>query len=62
MNVGGRIIGVTAAPIAITLSGYMVGNGPSQQQAVASAIVGGVCYAVGILLSFFLPPSRKSED
>jgi MFS family permease len=63
MNVGGRMIGVLAAPIALTLSGYLAGSGPPAKLAMAAAIVGSTCYALGIFLSLFLPePVEQNES
>jgi MFS family permease len=62
MNVGGRMIGVLAAPIALYLSLYTSGSGDPAKLAQSAAIVGGTCYALGIILSFFLPePTGEHE-
>jgi MFS family permease len=58
-NVGGRMIGTSAALLTTTLAGSMPGTSPSQQMAYAAAAVGLLVYAVGIVASFWLPePGR----
>jgi Na+/melibiose symporter-like transporter len=54
-NVGGRMIGTSAALLTTTLAGSMPGTSPSQQMAYAAAAVGLLVYAVGIVASFWLP-------
>ena len=61
-NVGGRMIGVMAAPVTITLSSFLPGP-PTTQLAYAAAIVGTSVYAIGFAASFFLPePSATNMD
>ena len=58
-NVGGRMIGTSAALLTTTLAGSMPGTSPSQQMAYAAAAVALLVYAVGIVASFWLPePGR----
>ena len=60
-NVGGRMIGVLAAPISITLSSYLPGP-PTTQLAYSAAIVGTTVYAIGFVASFYLPEPRPPNS
>jgi MFS family permease len=63
MNVGGRMIGVLAAPIALYLSPFMSATGDPAKLALAAAVVGASCYFLGVVLSFFLPePTEEAEE
>jgi hypothetical protein len=58
-NVGGRMIGTSAALLTTTLAGSMPGASPGQQMAYAAAAVALLVYAVGVTASFWLPePGR----
>ena len=58
-NVGGRMIGTSAALLTTTLAGSMPGTSPSQQMAYAAAAVALLVYGVGVIASFWLPePGR----
>ena len=54
-NVGGRMIGTSAALLTTTLAGSMPGTSPSMQMAYAAASVGLVVYLIGFIASFWLP-------
>ena len=54
-NVGGRMVGTSAALLTTTLAGSMPGTSPSQQMAYAAAAVGLLVYAIGFTASFWLP-------
>lgn len=58
-NVGGRMLGVLAAPIALSLSGFMSGP-PTTQLAMAAAVVGTSVYFLGLILSFFMPEPSET--
>ena len=59
-NVGGRMVGTSAALLTTTLAGSMPGASPSQQMAYAAAGVGLLVYAIGFTASFWLPePGRE---
>jgi hypothetical protein len=59
-NVGGRMVGTSAALLTTTLAGTMPGASPSQQMAYAAAMVGLLVYAIGFIASFWLPePGRE---
>ena len=58
-NVGGRMIGTSAALLTTTLAGSMPGTSPSHQMAYAAAAVALLVYGVGVIASFWLPePGR----
>jgi hypothetical protein len=54
-NVGGRMIGTSAALLTTTLAGSMPGTSPSTQMAYAAASVGLLVYLIGFIASFWLP-------
>jgi hypothetical protein len=54
-NVGGRMIGTSAALLTTTLAGSMPGASPSHQMAYAAAAVALAVYAIGLAASFWLP-------
>ncbi|MPY86882.1 MAG: MFS transporter [Luteitalea sp.] len=59
-NVGGRMVGTSAALLTAQLSNVMPGGTPSEQLAYAAATVALLTYAVGFTASFWLP-EPKSE-
>jgi hypothetical protein len=59
-NVGGRMIGTSAAFVTTTLTNVMPAATPFQKLAQAAALVAVVVYAVGLAASFLLP-EPKSE-
>jgi len=67
-NVGGRMIGTSAAFVTTQLSLYMPGVGEpgtpmylAAQTATACAYVGLAVYVIGFLASFFLPEPKEGE-
>jgi MFS family permease len=60
-NVGGRMIGTSAAFVTATLATSMPGATPSVKLAWSAAVVGFVVYAVGFAASFFLPEPERQE-
>jgi len=60
-NIGGRMIGTSAALLTTRLIGWMPEGSPTTRLAYAAAAVGTLLYAVGLLLSFFLP-EPATED
>jgi MFS family permease len=60
-NVGGRMIGTSAAIVTTTLVSYMPGESPAQKLAWSAALVGFVVYAIGVAASFFLPEPKRQE-
>jgi MFS family permease len=57
-NVGGRMIGTSAAFVTATLASAMPGATPAVKLAWSAALVGFVVYAVGFAASFFLPEPK----
>jgi MFS family permease len=60
-NVGGRMIGTSAAFVTTTLATSMPGPTPSVRLAWAAALVGFAVYAIGLTASFFLPEPKTEE-
>ncbi len=59
-NVGGRMIGTSAALLTTTLAGVMPGASASHRMAYAAALVALIVYGVGFIASFWLPePGRE---
>ena len=54
-NIGGRMIGTSAALLTTRMIGLVPAGSPATRLAYAAAIVGGLLYALGLILSFFLP-------
>jgi MFS family permease len=60
-NVGGRMAGTSAALVTTQLAKVMPGTTPAQHLAYAAAVVGLSVYALGVILSFWLPEPRENE-
>jgi predicted MFS family arabinose efflux permease len=60
-NVGGRMIGTSAAFVTTTLTGSMPGGSPSVRLAYAAALVGTAVYVLGLAASHFLPEPERQE-
>jgi MFS family permease len=60
-NVGGRMIGTSAALVTTQLVAAMPGQGIPVQLAYASAIVGTAVYVIGFTASFWLPEPKREE-
>jgi MFS family permease len=60
-NVGGRMIGTSAAFVTTSLVSSMPGGSPSAQLANAAALVGTAVYVIGFAASFFLPEPEREE-
>jgi MFS family permease len=58
-NVGGRMLGTSAALITTTIVVYMPGGTVTRQLAYAAGIVGFLAYAIGFIASFWLPEPRQ---
>jgi hypothetical protein len=59
-NVGGRMLGTSAALITTTIIAYMPGGSTTRQLGYAAGIVGFAAYAAGFIGSFWLPePPEK---
>jgi hypothetical protein len=63
-NIGGRMLGTSMLMVSTRLTGYIPGDMPEPHKvATAAAIVGGSCYLLGNILTFFLPqPTHSSTD
>jgi predicted MFS family arabinose efflux permease len=58
-NVGGRMLGTSAALITTALVAYMPGGTAARQLGYAAGIVGFLAYAAGFIGSFWLPEPRE---
>jgi hypothetical protein len=58
-NVGGRMLGTSAALITTSIVAYMPGGTATRQLGYAAGIVGLVAYAAGFIASFWLPEPRE---
>jgi hypothetical protein len=58
-NVGGRMVGTTAALMTTHLAALMPGDSPSARLTHAATVVGIGVYALAIGLSFLLPEPPK---
>jgi nitrate/nitrite transporter NarK len=59
-NVGGRMIGTSAALVTTQLATHMTGANPGLQLAYAAAVVGTSAYVIGVIASFWLPEPREA--
>jgi len=60
-NVGGRMIGTTAALLTTSLVASMPGATPTVRLAYAAALVGTLAYVVGVTSSWWLPEPTKEN-
>ena len=60
-NVGGRMVGTTAALVTTQLVNVMPGASPPTRLAYASALVGTTVYVIGFAASFWLPEPKREE-
>ncbi|PYV41256.1 MAG: MFS transporter [Acidobacteria bacterium] len=60
-NVGGRMIGTSAALLTTQFANIMPGGSPSAKLAYAAAAVALLVYAVGFLASFWLPEPEQDK-
>src|SRR6266446_154797 len=59
-NIGGRMLGTSAALVTTTLANSMPGDTPPIKLAYAAALVGTSAYVIGFIASFWLPePSQE---
>ncbi len=62
-NIGGRMIGTSAAWVTVQLANVMPGAAPGSKLANAAAAVAFAVYAIGLAASFFLPePQRELSE
>jgi MFS family permease len=60
-NVGGRMIGTSAALVTTSLANSMPGAGPAAKLAYAAAVVGTSVYVIGFIASFWLPEPKSDR-
>jgi len=60
-NVGGRMIGTTAALLTTSLVASMPGTTPAVKLGYAAALVGTIAYAIGFSASWWLPEPKKED-
>jgi MFS family permease len=60
-NVGGRMVGTSAALLTTQLANVMPGGSAPTKLAHAAALVGTLAYVLGLLASFWLPEPKKEE-
>ena len=60
-NVGGRMIGTSAALVTTQLVPFMPGAAPPAQLAYACALVGTAAYVIGFGASFWLPEPKRED-
>lgn len=60
-NVGGRMVGTSAAYVTTQLANFAPGADPATKLAYAAAIVGTLAYAIGFAASFHLPEPERAE-
>ena len=60
-NVGGRMIGTSAAFVTTQLANVMPGAAPGVKLAYAAATVGAAVYIVGVIASFWLPEPESEK-
>jgi MFS family permease len=60
-NVGGRMIGTSAALVTTTLANSMPGAGPAAKLGYAAALVGTTVYVIGFIASFWLPEPKADR-
>jgi MFS family permease len=60
-NIGGRMIGTSAALLTTQIAAAMPGTTPAMHLAYAAAAVAFLVYGLGLILSFFLPEPQKDE-
>jgi len=58
-NIGGRMIGTSAAVLTTQMTGLMPAGPPATKLAYAAATVGALVYAVGLIASFWLPEPQE---
>ncbi len=62
-NIGGRMLGTSAALLTTTLANYTPGASPAAKLAVAAGCVATLVYVIGVTGSFFLPePPEKLPE
>ena len=60
-NVGGRLLGTSAAWVSVNLANQLTASSPAAALAKASAIVALAAAVIGIAASFWLPEPQKAD-
>jgi hypothetical protein len=60
-NVGGRMVGTSAALLTTQMAAVMPGETPAKHLAYGAAAVAFIVYAIGLLASFWLPEPAREE-
>jgi hypothetical protein len=60
-NVGGRMIGTSAALLTTQIVAFMPGATPATRLAYACALVGTAAYVIGYLASWWLPEPKSEK-
>ena len=61
-NIGGRLIGTSAAVLVTQLEMVVPGDSPEHQTARAAAMVAASVYVIGVIASFWLPEPKPEMD
>lgn len=61
-NIGGRMIGTSAALLTTTIQPMMPGDKAPAQLAVAAAAVALLVYSIGLITSFWLPEPKQTDE
>jgi MFS family permease len=60
-NIGGRMVGTSAAVLTTQMTHLMPASPPATKLAYAAATVGALAYGIGLIASFWLPEPSKEE-
>jgi MFS family permease len=60
-NVGGRMVGTSAALLTTQIAAFMPGGSPATHLAYAAAAVAFLVYAIGLIASFWLPEPEQEK-
>ncbi len=60
-NIGGRMIGTSAALLTTQLANVMAGSTPFAKLAYSASVVALLVYAMGFLSSFWLPEPQRDK-
>jgi MFS family permease len=60
-NIGGRMVGTSAALLTTQIAAAMPGDTPAKHLAYAAAVVAFLVYGIGLISSFYLPEPAQEE-
>jgi nitrate/nitrite transporter NarK len=60
-NIGGRMIGTSAAVLTTQVAATMPGGTPATKLSYGAAVVGGLVYLIALIASFWLPEPKDEE-